>query len=50
MVVRIDGRGFTDFTTVHEFEKPNDIRGIKLMNRAAKEVMKNFTEIILSYG
>jgi tRNA(His) guanylyltransferase len=50
IVVRIDGRGFTDFTTVHNFLKPNDIRGLKLMNRAAKEVMKSFTDIVIAYG
>jgi tRNA(His) guanylyltransferase len=35
---------------VHGFEKPNDIRGIKLMVRAAKEVMLNFNEIVIAYG
>jgi tRNA(His) guanylyltransferase len=50
IVVRIDGRGFTDFTSAHDFVKPNDIRGLKLMNKAAKEVMKSFTEIVISYG
>lgn len=50
IVVRVDGRGFTKFCDVHGFEKPNDIRGIKLMTRCAKEVMKNFTEIVITYG
>jgi tRNA(His) guanylyltransferase len=50
IVVRLDGRGFTPFTDAHGFEKPNDIRGLKLMNKAAKEVMKNFTDIIIAYG
>lgn len=50
MVVRIDGRGFTNFTNLHKFEKPNDIRGLNLMNKCAKEVMKSFTEIIIAYG
>ncbi|CDW89535.1 trna guanylyltransferase [Stylonychia lemnae] len=50
MVVRIDGRGFTNFTNLHNFEKPNDIRGLQLMNKCAKEVMKSFTEIIIAYG
>jgi tRNA(His) guanylyltransferase len=48
--VRIDGRGFTEFTSLHNFEKPNDMRGLKLMNRAAKEVMRNFSDIVLAYG
>jgi tRNA(His) guanylyltransferase len=50
MVVRIDGRAFTDFCAAHDFEKPNDIRMIKLMNSAATEVMKSFTDIVLAYG
>jgi tRNA(His) guanylyltransferase len=50
IVVRIDGRGFTSFCDIHGFEKPNDLRGIKLMSKSAKEVMKSFNEIILAYG
>ena len=30
--------------------KPNDIRGINLMNRAAVEVMNNMKEIVIAYG
>jgi tRNA(His) guanylyltransferase len=50
IVVRIDGRGFTSFCDVHGFEKPNDLRGIKLMSECAKEVMKSFNEIVIAYG
>jgi tRNA(His) guanylyltransferase len=50
IVVRIDGRSFTDFCSTHEFVKPNDMRQIKLMNSAAMEVMKSFTDIVLAYG
>lgn len=50
MVVRIDGRGFTKFSEAHNFEKPNDLRALKLMNKAAKEVMMNFTDIAIAYG
>ena len=50
IVVRVDGRGFTQFCDVHGFEKPNDLRGIKLMGKAAKEVMKSFNEIMIAYG
>jgi tRNA(His) guanylyltransferase len=31
-------------------EKPNDLRGINLMNRAAVHVMENFKDIALAYG
>ena len=33
-----------------QMEKPNDLRGIQLMNRAAEEVMSNFKEICIAYG
>lgn len=50
MVVRIDGRGFTKFSDLHEFTKPNDLAALEVMNTAALEVVKNFEEIILAYG
>ncbi|CAI2375097.1 unnamed protein product [Moneuplotes crassus] len=50
IVVRIDGKGFSKFTNAHGFEKPNDDRGIELMNCAALSLMKAFTEIIIGYG
>lgn len=50
IVVRIDGKNFHKFANVHNFEKPNDIRSLNLMNFAAACVMKEFNEIILSYG
>ncbi|KAK9728187.1 tRNA-histidine guanylyltransferase 1-like [Basidiobolus ranarum] len=49
-VVRIDGRGFHKFTAAHCFEKPNDPRGLSLMNRAAQEVMLQIHDIIIGYG
>lgn len=50
IVVRIDGKGFTKFTDAHNFIKPNDIRGLSLMNKSAEEVLKTFNEIWLAYG
>lgn len=50
MIVRIDGKNFHKFADVHKFDKPNDLRGLNLMNFAASSVMKEFNEIILSYG
>lgn len=50
IVIRLDGKGFTKFTNAHGFEKPNDIRGIQLMNKAAQIVMQAFPEIWLAYG
>lgn len=50
IVIRIDGKGFHKFTTLHNYEKPNDKLGLTLMNICAEEVMKKFTEIWISYG
>jgi tRNA(His) guanylyltransferase len=38
------------FSDSHEFEKPNDENALKLMNRCAEEVMKEFQDLILAYG
>ena len=50
IVVRVDGRGFTRFCDTLQLEKPNDARALKLMNKAAKEVMNNFHDIVIAYG
>lgn len=50
IVVRIDGRGFHKFSQKHNFEKPNDVRALSLMNRAAAVVMQEFKDILISYG
>ncbi|KAL7034899.1 hypothetical protein ACKWTF_008165 [Chironomus riparius] len=50
IVVRIDGKNFHKFANTHNFEKPNDIRSLNLMNFAAGCVMKEFNEIIIAYG
>lgn len=35
---------------VHEFEKPNDERGLHLMNACAVAVLEAFPDIVFSYG
>ncbi|OQS02297.1 tRNA(His) guanylyltransferase-like [Thraustotheca clavata] len=50
IVVRVDGKGFHKFTHTHEYSKPNDERGLGLMNRAAMSVMQEFGDIFLAYG
>ncbi|KAL0227586.1 hypothetical protein RCL1_003730 [Eukaryota sp. TZLM3-RCL] len=50
IVVRIDGRGFHEFTSKHDFLKPVDDRGIGLMNAAASHVMSTYQDIIVAYG
>lgn len=50
IVVRLDGKGFHKFTDVHNFNKPNDIRGLELMSRAASCVMDEFKDISIAFG
>ncbi|KAK4879237.1 hypothetical protein RN001_007383 [Aquatica leii] len=50
IVVRIDGKGFHKFSNKHNFEKPNDLRALNLMNRSAMCVMQEYKDIVLSYG
>ncbi|KAI8821842.1 tRNAHis guanylyltransferase-domain-containing protein [Fimicolochytrium jonesii] len=50
LVVRVDGHGFHRFTSVHNFTKPNDARGLDLMARAARACMDAYPEITLAYG
>jgi len=50
MVVRVDGRAFSNFTKNHNMVKPNDPRALAVMNDAAATVVKQFPEIILAYG
>lgn len=50
IVVRVDGRNFHKFSENHYFTKPNDIRALNLMNRAAIKVMLEFKDIIIAYG
>ena len=50
IVIRIDGKGFTKFTDAHQYKKPNEIQGIKIMVLSAISVMESFPEIFLAYG
>lgn len=51
IVVRIDGKKFHEFSKHYEFEKPNDLRALKLMNASAKNVILHYkNDMILAYG
>eukprot|EP00762_Andalucia_godoyi_P006642 ANDGO_06199.mRNA.1 putative tRNA(His) guanylyltransferase len=50
LVVRLDGKAFSKFSQDHAFSKPVDLRGINLMNSCAEAVMREFGDIVLSYG
>lgn len=50
IVVRLDGRSFTRFTTEHGFAKPNDAAGLRLMADSARHVMREIADIAMSYG
>jgi tRNA(His) guanylyltransferase len=38
------------FSSDHEFEKPNDERALRLMDAAAKHVMKSYPEVAMAFG
>jgi tRNA(His) guanylyltransferase len=38
------------FSEKHGFAKPNDIRALKLMDAAAKDVMEEHPDIVLAFG
>lgn len=50
IVIRVDGKGFHKFSEIYEFEKPNDIRALQVMNRAAENIVKLFPDILIAYG
>jgi tRNA(His) guanylyltransferase len=35
---------------MHNFDKPNDLKALGVMNKAAIEVMKNIRDITIAYG
>lgn len=50
IVIRLDGKCFHKFSDDHNFNKPNDLRALKLMNYAAYTVMKEFSDLIIGFG
>ncbi|GAA5970709.1 hypothetical protein JCM11641_007407 [Rhodosporidiobolus odoratus] len=52
-VIRLDGKGFHGFSKAHNFDKPNDVKALNLMNEAAKRVMGGRElngECVMAYG
>ncbi|CAH2238468.1 jg982 [Pararge aegeria aegeria] len=50
IVVRLDGKCFHKFSEDHNFTKPNDARGLKLMNYSAYAVLSEFNDLLMAYG
>ncbi|KAL7415944.1 tRNAHis guanylyltransferase-domain-containing protein [Mrakia frigida] len=50
LLLRIDGHAFHKFSDLHEFKKPNDLRALELMDRAAKTVMDEYPDVVLGFG
>lgn len=50
IVIRVDGQAFTKFCETHHLEKPNDLRCLNIMNKAAQMTCLKFTDIVLAYG
>lgn len=50
IVVRLDGKCFHKFSEDHNFQKPNDLRALSLMNYAAFKVMHEFNDLLMAFG
>lgn len=50
IVIRVDGKGFHKFSDFYKFDKPNDLRALAVMNRAATAIVEQFPDIQLAYG
>ncbi|KAF5379751.1 hypothetical protein D9615_005768 [Tricholomella constricta] len=50
MVFRLDGHSFHRFSDKHNFDKPNDLRALQLMDHAARDVMEEYSDIVLGFG
>lgn len=50
IVIRVDGKGFHKFSEHYNFQKPNDVRALQVMNAAAHDMMTHFPDISLAYG
>ncbi|KAJ4874511.1 tRNAHis guanylyltransferase Thg1 protein [Raphanus sativus] len=50
IVVRINGRDFSRFSQVYEFEKPNDEAALNLMYSCSSAILEEYLDIIFAYG
>ncbi|TFK22777.1 tRNAHis guanylyltransferase [Coprinopsis marcescibilis] len=50
LLFRLDGHSFHRFSAEHNFEKPNDVRALQLMDHAARDVMEEYPDIVLAFG
>jgi tRNA(His) guanylyltransferase len=50
IVVRLDGRNFNNFVSIHGFNRPNDLDGLNLMNASAIAILNEFPDISIGYG
>lgn len=50
IVIRVDGRGFHKFSDYYEFEKPNDVLALEIINKSALKLMQTIPDIIMAFG
>ncbi|TFY62927.1 hypothetical protein EVG20_g6527 [Dentipellis fragilis] len=50
LLYRLDGHSFHRLSDVHSFQKPNDERALKLMDHAARDLMDEYTDIVVAFG
>lgn len=50
IVIALHCQNHDKLSQAHDFEEPNDLRFIQLMEASAKSVMEDFKELVLGYG
>ncbi|MED6151661.1 hypothetical protein PIB30_084554 [Stylosanthes scabra] len=50
ILVRINGRNFSNFSRLHRLQKPYDENALNLMNSCAVSVLEEYADIVLAYG
>ncbi|KAI5949590.1 THG1 [Candida jiufengensis] len=50
IVIRVDGKGFHKFSKYYNFEKPNDLKALTVMNKAALKILEKYSDILMAYG
>eukprot|EP00752_Nemacystus_decipiens_P006765 g6075.t1 len=50
LIARLDGHRFTKFTAEHGYTKPNDERGLLLMAECARQVMSEWSDLVMAFG
>lgn len=50
IIIRVDGKGFHKISDFYNFDKPNDVSALEIINSCALKMFDLFPDIILAYG